>query len=134
MNRWQGALLVIALLDQGRDVCGLGILLGPDGCQLLPVPVFLQHENVFGVRGSGFGVRVWGFGGVHSLCALIFVQACGIQHEAVIVCKRVLAAAQASGFRHMGFRAVRDQTYGLSSSARSGHIGKPGGLGRRDGQ
>ena len=116
MKRWQGALLVVALLDQGWNVRGLGILLGPDGCQLLPVPVFLQHENVFGVwgsgfgvRGSGFGVRGSGFGSVHSLCALMFVQACGIQHEAVIVCKRVLAAPQASGFRHMGFRAVRDQ-------------------------
>ena len=28
---WQGALLIVALLDQGRDVGGLGILLGPDG-------------------------------------------------------------------------------------------------------
>ena len=62
MKRWQGALLVVALLDQGWNVRGLGILLGPDGCQLLPVPVFLQHENVFGVRGSGFGVRGSGFG------------------------------------------------------------------------
>ena len=37
------SLLVVAVFDEGGDVGRLRILLGSDGCELVPVPVLLQR-------------------------------------------------------------------------------------------
>ena len=39
----RSSLLVVAVFDEGGDVGRLRILLGSDGCELVPVPVLLQE-------------------------------------------------------------------------------------------